>query len=104
MTDPKFQRRIENFTCEHCGTQVVGNGFTNHCPQCLYSKHVDVHPGDRAAECGGMMPAIRVEGSTGKGYFLIQKCEKCGHERRNAVVAEDNMDVVIALAERVGRV
>jgi Zn finger protein HypA/HybF involved in hydrogenase expression len=48
-----FKRTIEDFTCEHCGEQVTGNGFTNHCPQCLWSKHVDIDPGDRLALCGG---------------------------------------------------
>ncbi|MEK7158524.1 MAG: RNHCP domain-containing protein, partial [Patescibacteria group bacterium] len=43
-----FQRRVEDFTCESCGAQVTGDGYTNHCPQCLVSKHVDVYPGDRA--------------------------------------------------------
>jgi len=47
-----FTRNIENFTCERCGAAVEGNGFTNHCPACLCSKHVDINPGDRAAARG----------------------------------------------------
>ena len=43
-----FTRKVEDFTCEHCGREVHGNGYTNHCPHCLHSKHVDVNPGDRA--------------------------------------------------------
>ena len=57
----RFNRRIEDFTCEHCGTEVHGNGYTNHCPNCLWSKHVDINPGDRAADCGGLMEPIAVE-------------------------------------------
>ena len=97
---PKFQRRIENFTCEICGKHVVGDGYTNHCPQCLYSKHVDIHPGDREAECGGMMEPIGIEGSTGAGYMIRQKCKKCDFERRNSVHANDNPDAVVALAQK----
>jgi len=31
----KFTKRVENFTCEICGTKVKGTGFTDHCPRCL---------------------------------------------------------------------
>ena len=41
-----FTRNIEDFTCEHCGATVKGNGYTNHCPMCLWSKHVDVDQGE----------------------------------------------------------
>ena len=51
----RFSRLIEDFICEHCNNPVKGNGYTNHCPYCLYSKHVDEDPGDRAATCHGIM-------------------------------------------------
>ncbi|HYC79501.1 MAG TPA: RNHCP domain-containing protein, partial [Candidatus Binatia bacterium] len=53
-----FQRTPENFVCENCGTKVSGNGYTNHCPNCLYSKHVDNNPGDRLNKCHGLMEPI----------------------------------------------
>ena len=99
-----FQRRIENFVCAHCGAMVVGDGYTNHCPKCLYSQHVDINPGDREETCKGMMAPVAVEGSTGKGYTLIHRCIKCGYERRNKVEKEDSTDVIIALARREKRV
>ncbi|MBR6751902.1 MAG: RNHCP domain-containing protein, partial [Alphaproteobacteria bacterium] len=43
----QFVKRVENFTCAHCGAEVFGNGYTNHCPKCLWSRHVDNNPGDR---------------------------------------------------------
>src|SRR3989338_8156335 len=49
-TSRRFQRTKEDFTCERCGFFVRGSGYTNHCPQCLWSKHVDVNPGNRQAE------------------------------------------------------
>ena len=64
MTARSFQRRIENFVCEHCGEKVIGDGYTNHCPKCLWSKHVDVNPGDRMAHCGGMMKPEALEGAS----------------------------------------
>jgi len=93
-----FQKNVENFTCENCGHHVAGTGYTNHCPHCLYSKHVDIDPGDRAADCSGLMQPIAIEGSTGKGYKIVHKCVVCGHEKSNMVSPDDDMRVVIALA------
>ncbi len=100
MNEPLFQRTVENFRCEHCGTEVTGNGYTNHCPKCLYSKHVDINPGDRSATCGGLMAPLRIEGATGVGYTVVQTCEKCGHTRTNKIAQEDDTDAVITLAKR----
>jgi rubrerythrin len=99
----KFIKKIENFVCEKCGREVIGTGFTNHCPHCLWSKHVDVNPGDRAAECGGMMRPIRVEGSSsaardGKEYSIIHVCEKCGHEKKNRVAPDDDFNVLAKIS------
>ena len=56
----RFARTVEDFVCEKCGTQVEGDGYTNHCPHCLWSRHVDVNPGDRKATCKGMMEPVAV--------------------------------------------
>ena len=56
----RFSKCVEDFTCEECGSPIEGNGYTNHCPNCLYSKHVDINPGDRKSTCGGIMAPIRV--------------------------------------------
>lgn len=93
----KFNRRIEDFICEHCGAEVHGNGYTNHCPNCLWSKHVDVNPGDRAADCGGLMEPVGVELKNGE-YILLQKCKKCGHLRKNKVSPKDNFEEIIKLS------
>ena len=93
----QFKRNIENFVCEKCGFRVVGNGYTNHCPECLWSKHVDIFPGDRAVECRGMMEPVRVEVS-GKEYKIIHKCIKCGVEKANKAVKEDNFDLLLQIS------
>ena len=45
----------ETFVCKVCGRTVVpqgaGSDHSNHCPTCLSSLHVDIEPGDRAADC-----------------------------------------------------
>ncbi len=94
-----FQRRIEDFVCEHCQAAVVGDGYTNHCPRCLWSKHVDVDPGDRAHSCGGMMQPIRLQGST-PYYRIVHRCERCGFERINDVQKEDDPGAIVALSTR----
>jgi predicted Zn-ribbon and HTH transcriptional regulator len=94
-----FQRTTEDFTCEMCGFEVIGDGYTNHCPQCLWSKHVDVHPGDRAAACGGMMEPISVN-KKGNEYIILHTCVKCGFERQNKAVKQDNFDMLVQISAR----
>ena len=85
-----FIKNIEDFTCEHCGVLVKGNGYTNHCPQCLWSKHVDTVPGDRAAECGGLMEPASFE-KEGEEFIITHKCLDCGHAKRNKTAPADNI-------------
>ncbi|MBX7137022.1 MAG: RNHCP domain-containing protein [Oligoflexia bacterium] len=94
----RFQRKIENFTCAKCGLAVQGDGYTNHCPRCLVSKHVDLNPGDRAASCGGLMRAIALEIKGGK-QTIIHRCDKCGEIRRNRAHKSDDSEALIALAQ-----
>ena len=53
----------DSFICRVCGRLVVpegaGSGHRNHCPNCLHSLHVDVEPGDRASDCGGLTASGR---------------------------------------------
>jgi rubrerythrin len=92
-----FQKNIEHFVCEHCGREVKGNGYTNHCPACLWSKHVDVHPGDRAAQCGGMMKPVSIETKAGE-HVIVHRCIVCGYEKRNKVQKEDDFQKVLAIS------
>lgn len=94
-----FQRRKEDFTCGTCGIAVRGSGYTNHCPKCLWSKHVDVHPGDRSETCGGMMEPVRVEGSS-PHYRIVHRCEKCRTERIVDISSGDDMSAIISLAAK----
>ncbi len=93
----KFQRTIQDFECDVCQTHVKGNGYTNHCPCCLSSKHVDVNPGDRASDCHGVMLAESLEIENGT-YFIVQRCEACGHTRRNKSAPEDSFEALLALS------
>lgn len=93
-----FQRKIEDFICGNCGYRVTGNGYTNHCPKCLYSRHVDIRPGDRQNRCRGLMSPIGLEIKAGE-YILIHKCLKCGELKKNKTAGEDNHEALIKLAK-----
>ena len=96
ITTRKFTRTKEDFACGHCGAVVRGNGYTNHCPVCLWGKHVDVNPGDRAHACKGMMEPAGLEQKNGE-FRIIHRCVKCKAEKKNKVAENDNMDIVSAL-------
>ena len=91
----------EEFTCENCGAKVKKLGYScrNHCPYCLYSKHVDINPGDRSEECHGMLEPIGLD-KTKKGYIIVFKCKKCGAIRKNVVAEDDDMDKIIELSTK----
>lgn len=74
-----------------CGIEVPprASGCRNHCPACLVSRHVDVFPGDRANECGGLMDAIDYELDRKKGIVLIHLCRRCRARVRNMAAHED---------------
>ncbi|MDD5083809.1 MAG: RNHCP domain-containing protein [Candidatus Moranbacteria bacterium] len=94
-----FRRKKEDFTCEQCGFFVAGNGYTNHCPKCLWGKHVDIHPGDRASLCGGMLRPFSWTKER-QVFSVIHTCVKCGFVGRNKLSEEDSMDALIALKQK----
>lgn len=98
----------EGFRCAHCGEAVpplVNGSVRNHCPKCLHSLHVDENPGDRAADCGGLLEPVAVEHSGKKGWIVLHRCRSCGVERRNKAAlddphAPDDYDAIVRLAAR----
>lgn len=93
-----FTKRVEDFTCARCSRDVKGTGFTNHCPGCLWSMHVDVEPGDRAAACGGLMKpiSIRVERDA---YRVYHRCETCGKEMSCKTSADDDFEMILRVSK-----
>ena len=89
----------ESFVCENCKKQVEKLGYScrNHCPYCLYSKHVDKDPGDRLENCHGLLKPIGIETSK-MGYIILFRCEKCGQIRKNKVAEDDSMEKIIELS------
>ncbi len=90
------------FTCGHCGRRVgplpSGGRNRNHCPYCLYSRHVDAErSGDRASPCKGMMEPIGVFERPNGEEVITHRCLVCGFERFNRVGADDDETAVAAL-------
>ena len=93
MEQKRFTKNDSGFICGNCGKEVLpmGSSSRNHCPFCLWSLHVDINPGDRANECGGLMRPIRSEPDAKRGFVIIHKCDKCGAVVRNKAAHEANI-------------
>lgn len=100
----KKHPRTESFTCRVCGRLVApegaGSGHRNHCPNCLSSLHVDVEPGDRAADCGGIMEPVAVWVRKQGEWAVIHRCRRCGALSSNRVAADDNPMKLMSIAMR----
>lgn len=96
-----FIRKIENFECGNCGEKVVGDGYTDHCPKCLWGKHVDEEiPGDRASDCQGLMKPTFAEFSINNFQFTIKyKCTKCRHEFNVREGKNDDRELLMELVK-----
>ena len=96
----RFNMIDENFVCENCEKEVKQLGYTarDHCPHCLYSKHVDIMPGDRSNSCQGLLEPIKIE-KFKNTYKIIYKCEKCNELHKNIMATDDNMNLIIELSK-----
>lgn len=70
----------EAFVCRVCGRTAVpqgaGSDHRNHCPNCLSSLHVDIEPGDRASDCGGIMDPIAVWVRKNGEWAIVHRCRR----------------------------
>jgi len=77
----------------------MGGGYVDHCPYCLWSKHVDDKiPGDRTSSCKGLMEPIGVIQKNGK-LRIVYRCTKCGIKRIVDTAPEDNFEKILALSQ-----
>jgi len=112
----KDKEQNQEFICSHCGRKVfynktIGTDYRNHCPYCLWSKHVDLkEPGDRKSACQGEMEPIgltfKQEGINKYGeakqgeLMLIHQCLKCNKISINRLAADDNSQVILEVFEK----
>lgn len=103
-----FKVLNEGFTCANCGAEVLPTTCgapRNHCPFCLYSMHVDIHVGDRANPCRGLMKPIGVVTEARKEYVIIYRCVKCRQKARSKIIPQrdiqpDNFDLIVKLSTK----
>jgi len=90
------------FRCGHCRLDVsleaVGTAHRNHCPNCLWSRHVDDSPGDRAAECGSLMEPIAITVRGDGEWVLVHRCGGCEELHLNRTAGDDNPLMLVRLA------
>ena len=98
----QFSKNDEKFICENCGKLIDKLNYTtrDHCNYCLYSKHMDINPGDRKNSCRGLLRPIGIE-KFKNTYKIIYKCEKCKQFHKNIMAIDDNMDLIIELSKIV---
>ncbi len=98
--------RETEFRCVQCkqsvstGREASGVNNRNHCPWCLYSRHVDLKtPGDRLADCHSKMTSIgltlkHTPKKYGRSYqgelMLIHRCLGCGKISINRIAGDDD--------------
>jgi len=94
--------RAASWRCVHCRAEVAtdapGTGHRNHCPFCLWSKHVDEEPGDRASDCGGSMEPIAISVRGDGEWVLIHQCKSCGVIHANRSAGDDSALLLVRLA------
>lgn len=95
-------KRPRSFRCAHCRidvpTDAPGTQHRNHCPACLWSRHVDNRPGDRAAQCGSAMEPIAITVRGQGEWVLIHRCTGCGELDSNRTAGDDNPLLLVRLA------
>ena len=85
--------RDEAFVCKHCARPVAKGGaqVRDHCPFCLYGQHVDRVPGDRAADCGGLLKPSEFFLEGRAGVVIAYRCEGCQHTFRVRAHPDDQL-------------
>ncbi|MCX5690191.1 MAG: RNHCP domain-containing protein [Planctomycetota bacterium] len=92
------------FTCIHCKTQIPtlawGTKHRNHCPRCLWSRHVDETPGDRQCTCRGPMEPIAIETRDNGEWAILHRCTSCKELKANRVAGDDDEVALLTLILR----
>jgi hypothetical protein len=95
--------RHGSFRCVRCGLDVPldapGTAHRNHCPSCLWSRHVDDDvPGDRDSDCHASMEPIAIHVRRGGEWVLVHRCTGCDTVHLNRTAGDDNPLVLVHIA------
>ena len=95
----RFNELDEGFICENCHKEVKPLGYSSrdHCPYCLYSKHVDINPGDRLNPCKGLLKPKKKK-KYKDTYKIVYKCNKCNKLHKNIIAKDDDMNEIIKIS------
>lgn len=101
----RARQGADAFRCLQCRLDVPvhapGTAHRNHCPNCLYSKHVDDRiPGDRAAECGARMEPLSIAVRGDGEWVIIHRCTGCDELSANRVAGDDSPLLLVRVAAR----
>ena len=102
LPDDGTPARGSSFRCHHCSRDVpldaLGTQHRNHCPFCLWSRHVDIEPGDRASACQASMEPIAISVRKDGEWLLIHRCNGCGTLDSNRTAGDDNPLLLLRIA------
>lgn len=106
-----YQRQV-GFECLHCKQNVASQALysgvnnRNHCPYCLFSRHVDLFKaGDRLCACRESMQPLGLTfkkerkkyGSPLGELMLIHQCTACKAISINRVAADDSNERLLGV-------
>ncbi|GAA0939738.1 RNHCP domain-containing protein [Nonomuraea longicatena] len=104
MSHSRSVLRTETFTCVRCGltatTASPAGVRRNHCPRCLYSRHVVDHVEGGPSECGARMAPIAVAVLRDGDWALIHRCVTCGELTSSPIAGDDNQFILMRMAVR----
>ncbi|HUP85402.1 MAG TPA: RNHCP domain-containing protein [Acidimicrobiales bacterium] len=91
------------FRCRRCNLDVPldapGTAHRNHCPTCLWSRHLDDDvPGDRNASCGATMEPIAVSVRGDGEWVLVHRCTACREVHLKRTAGDDSPLLLLQLA------
>ena len=95
----------DTFRCRNCrldvSAEAPGTKHRNHCPSCLWSRHLDAAvPGDRAVACAAAMEPIAVCVRDDGEWAIVHRCGGCHAVRVNRIAGDDNPLALMRLAVR----
>jgi hypothetical protein len=107
------------FKCAQCrqfvstDTLLSGVNNRNHCPYCLWSRHLDLFAsGDRLAACKAKMQPVGLTLKRSRNKYaqeqdgelmLIHRCIECGKLSINRTAADDEPSSVFTLLDEAAR-
>ena len=113
LLENKYRLSEYGFKCRHCQAYIYalhmisGVQNRNHCPFCLWSRHVDhAQAGDRMSACKANMQPLGLTLKRGHNRYgrethgelmLIHRCKDCGKLSINRLAADDQAERLMEL-------